>query len=34
MKVKFLKTGPLFVGMMKLVAGIGEAKERLQLRNG
>ena len=27
--VKFLKIGPLFVDMMKLVIGIGEGKERL-----
>ena len=30
-KVKFLKTEPLFVGMMRLMTGIGEGKERLQL---
>ena len=27
-RVKFLKIGPLFVGMMRLVTGIGEGKER------
>ena len=29
LKVKFLKTGPLLVGMMRLLTGIHERKERL-----
>ena len=29
LKAKFLKIGPSFVGMMRLVTGIGEGKERL-----
>ena len=32
-KVKSVKTGPLFVGVMRLVTGLSEVKERLQLRN-
>ena len=32
-KVKSIKTGPLFVGIMRLVTGLSEGKERLQLRN-
>ena len=32
-KVKFIKTGPSFVGVMRLVTGLSEGKERLQLRN-
>ena len=28
-RVKYLKIGPLFVGMMRLVTGIGEGKEGL-----
>ena len=32
-KVKFVKIGPSFVGVMRLVTGLSEGKERLQLRN-
>ena len=32
-KVKSVKTGPSFVGIMRLVTGFSEGKERLQLRN-
>ena len=32
-KVKSLKTGPSLVGVMRLVTGLSEGKERLQLRN-
>ena len=32
-KVKSVKTGPSFVGVMRLVTGLSEGKERLQLRN-
>ena len=32
-KVKSVKTGPSFVGVMRLVTGLSERKERLQLRN-
>ena len=32
-KVKSFKTGPSFVGVMRLVTGLSEGKERLQLRN-
>ena len=32
-KVKSVKTGPSFVGVMRLVIGLSEGKERLQLRN-
>ena len=32
-KVKSIKTGPLFVGVMRLVTRFSEGKERLQLRN-
>ena len=32
-KVKSVKTGPSFVGVMRLVTGVREGKERLQLRN-
>ena len=32
-KVKSVKTGPSFVGVMRLVTGLVEGKERLQLRN-
>ena len=32
-KVKSIKTGPSFVGVMRLVTGLSEGKERLQLRN-
>ena len=31
--IKFLKIGPLFVGMTRLVTGISEGKERLLLIN-
>ena len=30
---KSIKTGPLFVGVMRLVTGLSEWKERLQRRN-
>ena len=33
LKVKSVKTGPSFVGVMRLVTGLSEGKERLQLRN-
>ena len=32
-KVKSIKTAPSFVGIMRLVTGFSEGKERLQLRN-
>ena len=32
-KVKSVKTGPSFVGVMRLVTGLNKGKERLQLRN-
>ena len=32
-KVKSIKTGPSFVGVMRLVTELSEEKERLQLRN-
>ena len=32
-KVKSVKTGPSFVGVTKLVIGLSEGKEVLQLRN-
>ena len=32
-KVKSIMTGPSFVGIMRLVTGLSEGKERLQLRN-
>ena len=32
-KVKSVKTGPSFVGVQRLVTGLSEGKERLQLRN-
>ena len=32
-KVKSVKTGLSFVGVMRLVIGLSEGKERLQLRN-
>ena len=32
-KSKSIKTGPSFVGVMRLVTGLTEGKERLQLRN-
>ena len=32
-KVKSVKTGPLFVGVIRLVTGLSEGKERLQLSN-
>ena len=32
-KLKSIKTGPLFLGVMKLVTGLSEGKERLQVRN-
>ena len=32
-KVKSIKTGPSFVGVIRLVTGLSEGKERLQLRN-
>ena len=32
-KVKSIKTGPSFVGIMRLVTELSEGKERLQLRN-
>ena len=32
-KVKSVKTGPSFVGVIKLVTGLSEGKERLELRN-
>ena len=32
-KVKSVKTGPSFVGVMRLVTGLSERKERSQLRN-
>ena len=32
-KVKSVKTGPSFVGVMRLVTALSEGKERLQLRN-
>ena len=33
-RVKFPKIGPLFVGMMRLVTGIGEEKENYSLEMG
>ena len=32
-KVKSIKTGPSFVCIIRLVTGLSEGKERLQLRN-
>ena len=32
-KVKSIKTGPSFVGVMRLVTRLSEGKERIQLRN-
>ena len=32
-KIKSIKTGPSFVGIMRLVTGLSEGKERSQLRN-
>ena len=32
-KVKSIMTGPLFLGVMRLVTGLSEGKERLQHRN-
>ena len=32
-KIKFIMIGPSFVGVMRLVTGLSEGKERLQLRN-
>ena len=32
-QVKSIKTGSSFVGVMRLVTGFSEGKERLQLRN-
>ena len=32
-KVKSVKTGSSFVGIMRLVTGLSEGKERLQLRD-
>ena len=32
-KVKYVKTGQSFVSVIKLVTGLREGKERLQLRN-
>ena len=32
-KGKSVKTGPSFVGVIRLVTGLSEGKERLQLRN-
>ena len=32
-RVKILNIGPLFVGMMRLVTGISEGKERLYICN-
>ena len=32
-KVKSIMTGPSFVGVMRLVTGLSEGKERLQLKN-
>ena len=32
-KVKSVKTGPSFVGVMRLVTGLSKGKERVQLRN-
>ena len=31
-KVKSIKTGPSFVGVIRLVTGLSEGKERLQLK--
>ena len=33
-KVKFLKIGPLFVGIMRLVTGIGEGRKDYSLEMG